>query len=266
MPKNNWKVFALSAAATVLVGSPAVIRGGGIYVPATEFTQLLNHVELLNQYARQVQQYQTQLRQYSNEIQQAQRVPTQLFGSIRSDLLGLQSVVQGGQALSYAMANFDSMFNQKFSGYSYAPRTDYTRQYAAWARTALDSTSKAIGAAHIQNQQLSSDTALSNYLDQQAKSTTGMLQALQVGNEIASQQVKELMKLRQLMMADLQEKGAYQANQVSQHFNDANAYESQMLFFTGSERNGYGSGGGIVGASSDTVPAATPVAPGVTPR
>lgn len=237
---------AVSTAAGLFLASAAISRGGGIvpYPPASEITQLLNHAQLLAQYLRQAQQYQTQIQQWNNEIKQAQMVPTQLFGPIKQDLMGLQSVVQGGQALSYAMANFDSMFKQQYSGYTanYSPRTNFTKQYANWAQSALDSTRKALGAANLQNQQFGTDTALSTYLDQQSKSTTGMLQALQVGNQIASQQVKELMKLRELMMADMQEKGAYQAHEVSQRFNDANSYESQMLFFTGADRNGTGSG------------------------
>jgi P-type conjugative transfer protein TrbJ len=38
------------------------------------------------------------------------------------------------------------------------------------------------------------------------------MQALEVGNQIAENQAEQLMKLRQLMMADIQSKAAYQGS------------------------------------------------------
>ena len=42
----------------------------------------------------------------------------------------------------------------------------------------------------------------------------GRMQALQVANQIAEQQVEQLMKLRALMLLDLQSKQAFQAAQI----------------------------------------------------
>jgi len=40
------------------------------------------------------------------------------------------------------------------------------------------------------------------------------MQALQIGNQIAAEEVSELVELRQLMMADMQSKAAYQSAQI----------------------------------------------------
>jgi len=40
------------------------------------------------------------------------------------------------------------------------------------------------------------------------------MQAIEVGNQIAENQAEQLMKLRQLMMADMQSKAAYQSAMV----------------------------------------------------
>jgi P-type conjugative transfer protein TrbJ len=40
------------------------------------------------------------------------------------------------------------------------------------------------------------------------------MQAIEVGNQIAENQAEQLMKLRQLMMADMQSKSAYQSAMV----------------------------------------------------
>ena len=44
-----------------------------------------------------------------------------------------------------------------------------------------------------------------------AQTTDGRLEALQVMGQISEQQVQQLMKLRELMMADMSSKQAYQA-------------------------------------------------------
>ena len=46
------------------------------------------------------------------------------------------------------------------------------------------------------------------------------MQAIQVGNQVAEQQVEQLMKLRQLMLADMQSKAAYQSTEIQQKLTD----------------------------------------------
>ncbi len=48
-------------------------------------------------------------------LKEGRLTPTQVFGPIQTDLTGLQQIVQGGNALSYAMGNLDSQFNTKFA-------------------------------------------------------------------------------------------------------------------------------------------------------
>ena len=54
------------------------------------------------------------------------------------------------------------------------------------------------------------------------------MQAIEVGNEIAEQQVEQLMALRQLMLVDLQSKQAYQAEQIQKE--QAAAAAGQQVF------------------------------------
>ena len=62
----------------------------------------------------------------------------------------------------------------------------------------------------MQNSQFDSDKSLLKTLQDQSTSAVGRMQALEVGNQIAENQSEQLMKLRQLMMADMQSKAAYQ--------------------------------------------------------
>ena len=193
-------------------------RAGGLspYPLASEFTQLLNNVQLVMQYSQQVQQYYTQLQQLERQLKDGTIVGTQLFGPIRSDLTGLQQIVQRGNALSYAMASLDSQFTNRFAAVGYTPSTSYAERYAVWSKTTMDTTQAALDAAGLQGKQLSSEEDLIEQLQSMSQSSDGQLKAIQVGSQIAAMQVQELMKLRQLMMADMQAKAAFQAQQISQ--------------------------------------------------
>ena len=63
------------------------------------------------------------------------------------------------------------------------------------------------------------------------------MKALQVANQIAEQEVQQLMKLRELMLVDLQSKEAYQAHEVQKEAATAAAVEQ---FFRYSRQNSSG--------------------------
>ena len=224
------------AAAFTVVGmlgatSPQSAFAGGIPLglPAQEPTQLLNHIELVQQYVQLGMAYQTQLQQYAEQIKEGRLTPTQVFGPIQTDLMGLQQIVQGGNALSYAMGNLDSQFNTKFSALGYAPPngTPYSQRYATWSQTAMATTQKTLDAAGLQNSQMNTELQLNQQLQQQAMSAAGEMQALQVGNQIAAEEVEQLIKLRQLMQADMQSKAVFQAKQISE---DDDAHRTAGFF------------------------------------
>lgn len=217
----NRKIAAAFTVVALLSGTdPQAAFAGGIPLglPAQEPTQLLNHVELVSQYVQLGIQYETQLKQYAEQIKQGQLSLTQAYGPIQSDLLGLQRIVQGGNALSYAMGNLDSQFMAKFASLGYAPPngTTYSQRYATWSQTAMDTTRKTLDAAGLQNTQMQSELGLAQELQQESQSAAGEMQALQVGNQIATEEVDQLIKLRQLMQADITSKAVFQAKQISE--------------------------------------------------
>lgn len=257
-------VSGLTASALFLstMGVPHTALAGGIPLglPAQEPTQWLNEAHLAAQYAQQLQQYATQLQQWQTEYRNAVNLPQQAFGPIRQDLLGIQRAVQGGNAISYAMANLDSQFTSKYTPYGYQqPQTSFESRYANWSQTSLDSTQKALDAAGVQNSQMNTEQDLLTYLETASQSADGQLKAIQVGNQIAEQQVQQMLKLRQLMMADLQSKAAFQNNQIMQQNQAAQARN----FFQTSGKFANGAGGS---SSSSGGGGATPSAMAITPR
>jgi P-type conjugative transfer protein TrbJ len=168
----------------------------------------------------------------------SQILPSQVFGPISTDIARLASIVQGGQALAYSMANLDAEFRTRFRGWGYNSRTWYT-DYRKWSQTSLETTLATLRAAGLQGQQLQSEQAVLDRLRVMAQTSDGRMQALQVANQIAEQQVQQTMKLRQLMLADLQSKQAFQAAQMQRQAATEAASEQ---FFTFGGRSGDGRG------------------------
>ena len=206
----------------------SLVYGGIVANVATETTQLLNYGQLLAQYLRQGEQLSQEILQLKEMVRNGQALPGQLFGNVMADLNQLAAIVQGGQALAYSMANLDAQFRSRFPGYGYNAGA-YYQNYRVWSQTALDTMVATLRAAGLQGQQLQSEQSVLTALRTMAMSANGRMQAIEVGNQIAEQNVEQLMKLRQIMLADLQSKQAYQAAQVQ---NEAQNHAAAEHFFT----------------------------------
>jgi P-type conjugative transfer protein TrbJ len=219
------RMILLLAVFAITVDSPPRAEGGAF---ATEFTQLLNHAQLVLQYTRQGEQLANELKMYADMLRNSQRLGNQTFGPIAADINALANIVQGGQALAYSLGNLDQLFRMTYQGYRTNPNTYYL-QYRDWSQTSLDTTFGALRAAGLQGQQLQSEQSIENSLQDMIQGSDGRLQALQALGSIADQQVQQLMKLREIMLADMSSKQAYQAAMIQQQ---AAAQAATEWFFT----------------------------------
>lgn len=229
--RKSLIIAALAGAVTVQ--APAPVLAGAF---ATEFTQILNHGQLIMGYIRQGHQLANELDMYADQLRNVKVLPAQVFGSIVSDLTALANIVQNGQALAYSLAGLDVRFKSVFTGYGTTPMAYYPN-YKKWATASLDTTLATLKAAGLQGQQLQNEQVVLNKLRAMAQSSDGRLQALQVMGQIAEQQTQQLMKLRQIMLADLQRKQAYQAAMIQQQAAEQAATEQ---FFRYSPASGDG--------------------------
>jgi type IV secretion system protein TrbJ len=221
------RLIVLLAVFTLTVDSPPRASAGAF---ATEFTQLLNHAELVLMYIQQGVQLANEIKMLADMIRNSQRLSTQTFGAIASDINALAQIVQGGQALAYSLGNLDQMFAATYPGYSTSPNTYYL-QYQNWSQTSLDTTFGALRAAGLQGQQLQSEQSIESSLENMAQTSDGREEALQVLADINDQQVQQLMKLRQIMLADMSSKQAYQATMIQQQA--AREAAAQWFFTSG---------------------------------
>jgi len=194
------------------VQSPERVEAGAF---ASEVTQLLNHAQLVMQYIRQGTEVANELNMYADMLKNTQPLSAHTFGAITNDLNQLAGIVQGGQALAYSLGNIDQLYRQTYPGYGYNAGAYYT-QYRNWSQTSMDTTLGTLRAAGMQGQQLQSEQAVLNSLKASLQGTDGRLEALHALGDISEQQVEQLMKLRELMIADMSSKQAYQAAIIQQ--------------------------------------------------
>jgi len=237
MPRINRIFLAILMALIVdisAVQQPAEAAPG---VFATEITQLANKLQLLLSYIRQGEQLANEFQMLEDMIKNTKTLPSQRFMAVMSDIAQLHSIVQTGQALAYSMANIDGQFRNTFKGYSSWTPNRWYLDYRIWSDRSLDTTLGTLKAAGLQASQMSSEGAVLDQLRGMAQSSDGRLLAIQVSNQIAHEQVDQLLKLRQLMLADLQSKQAYQAMMIQQD-SEKQAAAEQFFKFTGKTGDG----------------------------
>lgn len=229
---------AMLTAAAAFLGSARQAQAGIVGGFATEWTQLANNLQLITTYIRQGEELRQKILMVIDMAKNTAELPFQVFGPIMAEIGQLAGIVQSGRSLAYSMANLDAEFRNRFRGWGYNARAWFT-DYKNWSQTSLDTTLGTLRAAGLQGQQMQSEEAVLRQLRGMANSSDGRMKAIQVANQIAEQQVQQLMKLRQLILADLQSKQAFQAAQIQR---EASSEAATERFFRFNRRPGDGRG------------------------
>ncbi len=220
--KNLFMSIAVSFSITV-----NSFAGGGGFAGATEATQLLNNAELAAifsketaQYAKQIQQYTTQLQQLQQDIMTVQMMTQNLQDLSNFDwtdfavsVSGLQNVMSAANGISYALSNFDNMFNNQFQGYdnwysiannnSLTPgqkANSFSQQYQTINQTTRDTVKGTLDSLNLQMNDFQNEAATINTLKNNSAGAAGNKAVIQAANDIALFQVDQLRKMRLTMM------------------------------------------------------------------
>jgi P-type conjugative transfer protein TrbJ len=90
--------------------------------------------------------------------------------------------------------------------------TDWAAAYDQWTRTTLDTLNGSLAAVRLHAEDFVDEQRRIQTVTALSDSAEGRMQALQVGNMLAAEQVQQLGKLRQLMMAQINAQNIYMAN------------------------------------------------------
>lgn len=209
--------IALTVSATCFQGAFAQ---GTVYCAncGTEWTQLANKATMVQQLATQAQQLQTEVGQLQNMLLNSQVVPSQVWGTAMQDIQRLHSILQQSQALAYTATNLDQQFATKYGTYTKYLTGGLTAnvwrdKYSQWSKETSDNALYTMKSLGMQAAQMQDEQALMQQLQGLASSAQGRMQALQVANMMAAQNVDQIQKLRQLMMLQLQMQADYMAAQ-----------------------------------------------------
>jgi P-type conjugative transfer protein TrbJ len=226
----TW-ILALAASASA---GPTKANAGAATGNATEWTQLLNNSELVGlvgQSAEQIQnqvkqitqlaeQIQNQMRIYENMLQNTAKLPDHVWGQVEGDLNKLQGIVSQGQGIAFSMGNIDDVLKQRFQSYAdfktkLPEGQDFSGEWQSWSDTNRDTIAGTLKAANLTAEQFSSEEGTMRQLRSMSESADGQMKALQVGHEIATQQVAQTQKLRGLLSQQMTMMGTwYQSEQA----------------------------------------------------
>ncbi|MBB3458835.1 P-type conjugative transfer protein TrbJ [Rhizobium sp. BK313] len=206
----------------------APAQGGGSVGPATEFTQILNNgelVSLVGQSGEQIQnqvtqisqlaeQIENQLKIYQNMLQNTAQLPTHVWGEVEGDLNQLRNIVAQGQGIAFSMGTADDVLKQRFKSYAdlktNLPNAEsFSSTYQSWSDTNRDTIAGTLEAASLTADQFDSEEDTMAALRAMSQTADGQLKALQVGHEIAAQQVAQMQKLRGLVSQQMTMMGTW---------------------------------------------------------
>lgn len=184
----------------------------------TEWTQLMNKAMMAKQVATQAQQLGTQINQYKDMLINSKGLSTQVWGQAMQDFSKLQNLMSQSRSMAYSASNLDGQFSSRYGTYdAYLNRKmdakDWQNKYAQWSQEGSDNARYALKGLGLQASQMQNEQALMQQLQSMAGSAEGRMQALQVANMMAAQNVEQVMKLRQMMMLQLQMQANYLAQQ-----------------------------------------------------
>jgi P-type conjugative transfer protein TrbJ len=210
------RLVAATVIAAASIGEP--VHAGTATGAATEWTQLANNAELikllessgtqvhnqLTQINQLAQQIETQLNIYQNMLQNTATLPEHVWGQVEADINQLRSIIETGQSIAFSMGNADDVLQQRFRSYS-TLRTDlpsnatFSSTYQTWSDTNRETIASTLRAASLTSEQFSSEEATMSSLRSMSETSDGQMKALQVGHQLAAQQVAQTQKLRGLV-------------------------------------------------------------------
>lgn len=225
---STWKQFKNKYAALVVAASigsfPIGVQASGAIAGATEPTQILNNIELVQVALSDAENLAYTIRQYEIMYENFKNLPNHIKQAALADLQRLANIVATGRAVAYSSGQLDEDYRREHRDFDYYANNGWTdgerdnaffsERYKDWAEVNHDSVRGALRAAGLQAQQFEREDSALRTVENQMASASGTKQLLQAGGSIAAMQVEQLQKLRQLQMAQIQLQSASAAGSI----------------------------------------------------
>ena len=172
-------------------------------------TQLLQQAQQAEQLINQAAQLQQQIQSYANMVQNTASLPAKVIGDVKSNIDRVRNIYSQAKGLAYTASNLSDQFTSRYksldsylaSGMSSSNMKDKYRQ---WSDETNDSVLNTMKALNAQADGMDDEYALLDQLKGQLDSADGQKEALDVANELSMESVHQTMRLRELIMQQVQ--------------------------------------------------------------
>lgn len=191
---------------------------------SSRFTQALDRVTnlsqlstLTNQYTEAIQQTAQQIQMVQNMIQNTASLPGALKGQLAGQLTDLASLTSTLKTQRGEFTALAEVFNTLFPEQSVfadlagatpeeiaAANKTYRDHYNAWSSEVDKASQATFQLSGEQLQELQDAGELESYINNLLNTPDGQMKALQAGNQLATIQVQEVRKLRELIATNTQ--------------------------------------------------------------
>jgi len=198
-------------AISVLLASPSAWGYAMIVLDPTNLIQnTISAMKAIESVVNEVQMISNQIKQIENMVQNTASYGGVWDRAALPRLIRLGQIIDQERAITYAMSEMDRVFRERYPGYR--PVTDWTTTYGQWTRTTLDTLRGTLAAVRLHAEDFADEQRRIEALTALGDSAEGRMQAIQVGNMLAAEQVQQLAKLRQLMMTQINAQNVYMAD------------------------------------------------------
>lgn len=187
------------------------LAGGGMTGGATEVTQIINMVQLVQSYGQQVMDYAQQLQQYQTMIRNLARNPMGVLAPDLQKLVQDQAKLMAvGKDIASSMSKVDMDFAKTFKSTIAA---DFATKFKDWSNTSTDALKAAMLNAGLHRENFKSDGEALQKLVDSVSAADGAVGALQALGSLNAAQIQEGMKLRDLISQQQVAQNTYLASQ-----------------------------------------------------
>jgi len=206
-PKRLVAVFAV----VVLVGPSGAWAYATIVLDLTNLVQnTISALKAIESVINEVQMISNQVKQIENMVQNSRSYSGVWDQEALTRLNRLGQIIEQEQAIAYSMAGMERVFRDRYPGYR--PVTDWAAAYDQWTRTTLDTLRGTLASVRLHADDFADEQRRIQTLTAMSDNAEGRMQAIQAGNMLAAEQIQQLTKLRQLMMAQINAQNVYMAN------------------------------------------------------
>ena len=174
---------------------------------ATEFTQIMNNLQLLGIHMEEAEQIANQVTQLEHEVTMIEQGLANLEKLVEDPMSAVNSLqqlseaIQQGQVLSYKASDINGRIEELFPGYASYKDQELTsevidQRYSDWSTQNKDSIAAVLKAAGVEDETITNEEMNMDGLIEKSREAEGNLQAVQAGNLLAAEEIKSLQRLR----------------------------------------------------------------------